>query len=364
MAINDKNILYFTRTMGQGGTEKVILQLCRYFNTKFNKIIVCSCGGVHEGELENLGIKHYTIGDIESKSPIFMIRTFFEIYRIIKKENINIVHTHHRMAAFYISILQKVINFRFVHTAHNTFNNKIKFTNFVLKNAHIIAVGNMVKENLVNTYSLNEDKIEVIYNGIANDNEPLKEISEIKQYKDNGYFIVGNIGRLSVQKGMKYYIQSIPDVLCKNKKIMFYIIGAGEEMEELKKLTKELQIENNVHFLGYRNDIYNVIKQLDLVVLSSLWEGLPLTPIEAFSEGKTVVATNVDGTPEIIKNKINGILVESKNSQEISDAVLLLSNNKKLRSKLEKEAIKTYYNNFTIEKFNKTYHECYREISI
>lgn len=353
--MEEKNILYFTRTMDIGGTEKVIMQLCRYFNNKFNKIVVCSIGGIHEVELYKLGIKHYKINDIENKNPINIIKTFINVFKIINRENINIVHTHHRMAAFYSSILKKIFKFKFINTAHNTFNDKILFTKLALKNADIVSVGKKVKENLIDVYKLNPNQITVIYNGIEKNNEPIIEIPELKKYKDDGYFLVGNIGRLSEQKGMEYYINAIPDVLKRYPRVMFYIIGDGEDKMELINLAKELRIENNLIFLGFRNDVINVIKQLDLIVLSSLWEGLPLTPIESFSQKKSVIATDVDGTPEIIKNGYNGILITPRNNKVITEKVIELAKNNDLRVTLENNALKTYRENFTQEIFIKRY---------
>nr|WP_081366092.1 glycosyltransferase family 4 protein [Clostridium butyricum] len=360
--VENKNILYFTRTMGIGGTEKVVMQLCRYFNNKFNKIIVCSNGGIHEDELQKLGIKHYKIDDIEDKNPIIIFKTLISLYKIIKNENIDIVHTHHRMAAFYSEILNKLINFKFIHTAHNTFHNKKTLTKFALNNAEIIAVGEKVKENLLELYELDMDQINVIYNGIEKYTGEISVVPEIKKFKDEGYFIVGNIGRLSKQKGMEYYIKAIPESIKKYQKIKFYIIGDGEDKLELIKLAKELRIENNVIFLGYRNDVINIIKQLDLIVLSSLWEGLPLTPIEAFSEGKTIIATDVDGTSEIVKDQYNGLLIVSKDSNEIAMNIIKIIDNKSLKDNLQKNAYKTYSQKFSIDIFNSSYEKYYRLI--
>lgn len=358
----ERNILYFTRTMDLGGTEKIILQLCENFKDEFNNIVVCSNGGLHEEKLKKLGIKHYKVNDIENKNIINILKTFMILRKIVKNEKIDIIHTHHRMAAFYTSVLGKVMKFKFIHTAHNTFLDKKFLTRVCLCKAKIISVGQKVKENLCDFYNLNADNIDVIYNGIEKDNNKIIEIPEIKKYKDRGYFIVGNIGRLSEQKGMEYYISAIPKVLRENKKIMFFLIGDGEEKSKIQNVITDLCLENNVILLGYRKDVLNVIKQLDVVVLSSLWEGLPLTPIEAFSVGKTVIGTNVDGTTEIIKDKYNGILIEPKNSFEIAKNIVNLYENADLRYKLEKNAYETYAKKFSYENFINKYRLYYKKI--
>ena len=105
------------------------------------------------------------------------------------------------------------------------------------------------------------------------------------------------------------------------------------------------------------------MKQLDFIVLSSLWEGLPLIPLEAFSVKKPVVATKVDGTPEIVRNKFNGLLVEAKNTLELSEAMLKLIENNNLIEEYSKNAYETYVNKFSYSIFKKNYIEFYNNIN-
>lgn len=357
-----KNILYLTRKMDIGGTEKIIMQLCKFFKCEFNNIVVCSNGGVHVKELKDMGIKHYYIPDFEDKSIKNIIKTFNVIIKVIKKENIHIIHTHHRMAAFYVKLVKKFVNVITVHTAHNTFNDKKLFTKYTLSRNNIICVGEKVKENLVNYYKIPKDRIEVIYNGVENNSKNMKNLNEFNELKKKGYFLVTNIGRLSEQKGMAYFIKSAKLVKEKLEKVKFFIVGNGELEKDLKVLSKELNLENDIIFLGYRKDINNIIQNSDLIVLSSLWEGLPLTPIETFMEKKTIVATNVDGTPEIVKHNINGLLVEPKNEKAISDAILTLANDEVLKLDMEKQAYKTYLDKFTIKIFIESHRRFYKNL--
>ena len=89
--------------------------------------------------------------------------------------------------------------------------------------------------------------------------------------------------------------------------------------------------------------------QLDLIVLSSLWEGLPLTPIEAYSVGKTVVATAVDGTVEIIRDGIDGCLISPQNSEEIAEKVNYLIENPDRKRNMEIQAVERYREEFSYE---------------
>ena len=138
--LGQQNILFFTRTMELGGTENVILQLCETFKPFVNKIVVCSCGGVNEKKLKELNIKHYTIPDIEKKNPSCILIVSKMLKKIIKNENITVVHTHHRMAAFYVAFLKIYKKCLFINTSHNTFDNKVKFTRYAYKHANLVAL--------------------------------------------------------------------------------------------------------------------------------------------------------------------------------------------------------------------------------
>ncbi|GFP74198.1 glycosyltransferase family 4 protein [Clostridium fungisolvens] len=361
--IKDKNILYLAKTMDYGGTEKVILQLCENLKNDFNKIIVCSKGGIHMSKLAELGITHYEIGDYDDKSFANIFKTIVRLINIVRSENISIIHSHHRMATFYAKIISNFTRCKVVCTAHNTFNDRKIFTKFSLSNIDIVAVGENVKKNLTDYFELKPEKIEVIYNGISLENAlSFEEVKEISEFKKKDFFVVGNIGRLSEQKGFKYFNEAISELIKQNKNIRFIIVGDGELKDELVDQCKFLNIEKYVKFLGFRRDISNIISQLDLVVLSSLWEGLPLTPIEAFSQRKTVIGTNVDGTPEIIKDGYNGLLVEARNSKQLSEAILKLYKNKEDINKYEKNAFDTYRNLFDLQTFTHNYRKFYLRV--
>lgn len=358
-----KNILYFSRTMKLGGTEKVILQLCDTMKDSADKIVVCTLGGVNVQHLEKMGIKHYEIPDIEKKDVFTILKTLKTVAKIIKDENINIVHTHHRMAAFYTRILSFFKKFTFINTSHNTFEDKKFLTRFSFKNAKIIAVGKMVKKNLTDFYGIDEKQITVIYNSVEEFNDKINVIPELKTYKEEGYLLIGNIGRLHIQKGMSYYVEAANEVLNKGKKVKFFIVGDGPERENLINQIKDLKREKDIILLGQRQDVQNVMSQLDFVVISSLWEGLPLIPLEAFSVKKPIVATKVDGTPEIVEDKFNGLLVKAKNTLELSEAMLNLIENNNLIEEYSKNAYETYVNKFSYSIFKKNYIDFYKDIN-
>ncbi|MDO4978959.1 MAG: glycosyltransferase family 4 protein [Candidatus Saccharibacteria bacterium] len=345
-----------------GGTENVILQYCEALKGKVNGIVVCSCGGVNEARLAEMGIKHYKIDDIEQKSLRVAWRTIRELRRIVEKEHITVVHSNHRMAAFYAQIALKD-RIRKVATAHNVFHDKRSLTKFAYRDTEIIAVGKAVKENLVSYFGIDPDQVSIIYNTVRPMRTRIVEIPEIRNARSMGYLTVGNVGRLTEQKGMEYFINAAREALKKNDRLKFFIVGDGEEKEKLIRQSRDLLDKEQLYFLGYRDDVQNVMAQLDVVVLSSLWEGFPLTPIEAFSVGKTIIGTAVDGTKEIIDDGENGLLVESGDANQIAMAILELAEDKKKRVLYGKNAKKVYDEKFAFDIFSKMYVDFYEKMT-
>lgn len=358
---DDCNILFIVRTMGIGGTENVVLQLCETLSGYVNKIVVCSTGGAHENELKEMGIKHYKIPDVAGKKLSDVLKTILVLKKIIKTEKITIIHSHHRMAAFYAELVAGK-GIAKIATAHNTFQNKKILTRFAYHNTQLVAVGEMVKKNLVSYYNIPVRQVEVIHNAVKPFYGNIVEDSLIKQLHDEGCFVVGNIGRLSEQKGMEYFIKALPDVIEKHHEVRFIIAGSGEDEEKLKNLSEEINVTDYIHFLGYRTDVQNLMRQLDLIVLSSLWEGLPLTPIEAFSVGRTIIATAVDGTVEIVKDGVDGWLINPKDSAQIADKICALVEKPETKENMEAQAFKKYQSEFTFDELKKRYIKYYEEI--
>lgn len=349
MKLDEQNILLFTRTMEVGGTENVVLQLCEILQPLAKKIVVCSCGGVNVKKLEVMGIQHYEIPDIEKKTPQNIVQAIVQVNNIVKKEKITVIHTHHRMAAFITHFIKTFERIYMISTLHGTFSDKHYLTRFAYGNANIIACGNAVKNNFVEEFKIPNDRITVITNAIKKDESKIIPIPELKGKKD--HIKIGYIGRLSKEKGIDILINAIGKSEFKMENIYFFVVGNGPLESELKSMVCKYNLKEKVYFLGHRNDVQNVMRQLDFIVLPSLTEGLPLTPMEAFANKKTVIATTVGGNTEIIKNGENGILVEPNNEKALAEAIYRLSNNPDMLKQLSNQAEKTYQKKYSYEIF-------------
>ena len=348
------NILHISRTMDIGGAERIVYQLSSDLKDEFGSVHVASTGGLWESELVAKGIQHHKILDIDSKNPLTVIKILYSIGQIIKNNEITIVHTHHRMAAFYIRLL-KLFNSRLTHvyTAHNVFKDKLPLYRFALKNAKSVAVGEAVNKNLKEDVVITDSR--VIYNGVVL-KETNDQVDEIISYSG---IKLGCIARLSEQKGLTYLIDAMS--LLTIKDIRLFIVGEGELREELENKVKELDLQDSVIFLGYRKDIVECINSFDFLVSSSLFEGLALNVIETFMNGKTMVATNIPGINEVV-NAENGILVPAEDANAMAKAIEKMATDPSLREKLANQAKKDYENKFSYPLFLENYRELYREL--
>lgn len=348
------NILHISRTMDIGGAERIVYQLSSDLKDEFDSVHVASTGGLWESELATQGIQHHKILDIDSKNPLTVLKLLYSIRQIIKNNEITIVHTHHRMAAFYIRLL-KVFNSKLTHvyTAHNVFKDKLSLYRFALKNAKSIAVGEAVNKNLKEDVGITDSR--VIYNGVVL-KETDEQVDEIISYDG---IKLGCIARLSEQKGLTYLLDAMS--LLTVKDIRLFIVGDGELRDELENKVKELNLQDSVIFLGYRKDIVECINSFDFLVSSSLFEGLALNVIEAFMNGKTMVVSDIPGINEVVTSE-NGILVPAKDSAALASAIDKLATDATLRQELASQAKKDYENKFSYPMFLENYRALYREI--
>ena len=258
------------------------------------------------------------------------------------------------MAAFYIRLL-KLVHPKLIHvyTAHNVFKDKLPLYGFALKTAKSVAVGEAVNKNLKEDVGITDSR--VIYNGVVL-KETDDQVDEIISY---GGIKLGCIARLSEQKGLTYLLDAMP--LLTVKDIRLFIVGDGELRDELENKVKELHLQDSVTFLGYRKDIVECINSFDFCVLPSVFEGFGLVAIEAFMNGKTIVATDIPGLNEVVSNK-NGILVPAKAPATLASAIDKLATDATLRQELSSQAKKDYENKFSYPLFLENYRKLYREI--
>ena len=230
----------------------------------------------------------------------------------------------------------------------------------VLKNADaVIALTEDMKREIKKIYGRD---IFVIPNGIDLNKfnnlskETLRKRLEIKEDEK----IITFVGTLRIVKGVKYLIKAMKIIKQKSPDTKMMLVGDGEEREELESLVEELGLKERVKFIGrvQNEEIPQYMVASDVFVLPSLSEGFPVTVLEAMASGVPMIATNVGGLPEIIKDGENGFLVEPKNPEEIAEKVLLLLEDDKLRERISrnnKKKAKGYSWDSAVEKLEEVY---------
>ncbi|MFI5322031.1 MAG: glycosyltransferase [Thermodesulfobacteriota bacterium] len=229
-----------------------------------------------------------------------------------------------------------------------------------------IAVSEGSKDDLVKYCWLPKDKVIKIYNGIDIENvkkeseEKLNgETEEILQDKNTKKIITS--GRLTNVKNHELLIRAYNKMQFRsNTKLL--ILGTGEKKEKLQNLANNLGIGDDVLFLGWRKNPFNIISRCDLFVLSSDWEGLPLVIIEAMSLGIPVISTDCPSGPgEILENGKCGVLVKPKDENKLADAITKLLSDRQLRYELS-ELAKRRANDFSLKTMIDNYEELFTNI--
>ncbi|MFQ9311501.1 MAG: glycosyltransferase family 4 protein [Paraclostridium sordellii] len=355
------NILYLNKSMHLGGDNKCILKLCVELKDKYN-IFIASSGGILEEEFDKMAIKHYKIDNAINKMPHMIIQNVIKLAHIVKKEKIQVIHSHHRMTTLTARIVSKITGVKVIHTQHSCIKDKIKLTKIALKDTEIIAVSNAVKRILEEKYNLDNKHIRTIYNTIDT-KEHNEEVDDILiQLKNKGYFIISQVGRVVKNKGIDDFLVIAREVVKENNKIKFVLIGDGPIFDEVHKKIINNKLEEDVFLLGNKSNIIDHLKYIDLMLLCSYVEGLPLAPIEAFSQSIPVIATDIDGTNEEIINGHNGYLVEVGNIKLFKERILEIYKDDSLLNKMKQNSYHMYIQHFNNNQYIENHKQVYDEI--
>ena len=176
--------------------------------------------------------------------------------------------------------------------------------------------------------------------------------------------LIGHVANFRTPKGHRYLIEAAAKVVaqCHSAKFLLVGEGTGELREQAKKQIAESGLEDNVHLLGFRKDVPDLLKCFDIFVLSSISEGLPLSVVEAMGAGLPIVATDVGGLPELVDDGKNGFLVPTRDSEKLADALLTLLRDNDLRDKMGKASREIADQKFSIDNMISHYQGLYREI--
>lgn len=227
----------------------------------------------------------------------------------------------------------------------------------------IIAVSKPVRDDMLNRH-LQDSMISVVPNGISTEefdrNKGKGSLRREFSIPDDR-IIVGTLSSLSAEKGLNFAIEGVAKALKTNKNIHLVIVGNGPQAMELASLTKQLNIETNVTFTGRRGDIPNILDSLNIFLLPSLIEGLPMALLEAMASNNAIIATDVGDVREAI-NDHTGILIPPKEPEIIAEKLITLVNNSEYRKNLAEAALKFVKSQFSSSAMTEHYARIYTNL--
>lgn len=302
-----------------GGAEKHILNLAGAVDRQAVELTVCCLFSAPFAEVAaKAGISALAV-PMRSKVDFAVIG---KLSALIENGKFDIVHTHGVRANLLGRLAARRAGKKQVITTVHSLLEKdyqgmaLRYANNLVERAtrsltgHFIAVSEGLKDRLV-AGGIPAKNITVIYNGILLDElgpadaagGALKE-----KYAGGEAPLVGIVARLHAVKGHCYFIEAAREILLQRPATRFLIVGDGPYRPVLEKLAGSMGVSDKVIFTGFVEDVYSLMAELDLLVISSLWEGFGLTAIEAMVLGVPVVATEVGGLPEVVRHGETGLL--------------------------------------------------------
>jgi glycosyltransferase involved in cell wall biosynthesis len=272
------------------------------------------------------------------------------VKKLLKKYDPDIVHTHGQRAGLIGRMAAKDLPIKKIHTEH-TYTQDFRLSNPLVHWGHlnamkvldrwtdkVVAVSNAVKKFMVEAQLTKPNKVVMIYNGINPKSVKVSD-AEISSFREKfnltkSDIVIGTVGSFNPAKDTSTLIHAFDKIASKWPKAKLVLIGSGPLKNDLVKLTKKLGLESKVVFAGSIENILPAMKTFSLFVLPSLSEAFGITLLEAMKAEVPIVASKVGGIPEIITNKLNGILVEPKQPKKLAAAILNLINDKRLQRKL------------------------------
>jgi glycosyltransferase involved in cell wall biosynthesis len=310
----------------------------------FYPVFVTKEEGPVTKRLKELGITYYTL----TNKGFLGFQYIANFIKIIKSEKVDIIHLN-TLTPFckYAGIAGFLLRIPIVwFVRENPMISRSRRLTFWLKRISntIVFVDNDTKNKLLPDLP----NTKVIYNGV--------DLEVFKPFKNNFLFnklnidtdhrLIGYIGLITERKGLEYLIKAMALIKNQYKNIKLILIGGYKNNDyeyywKIKRLIEDLSLKEDIYFTGVISNTFTIrdaINSLDIMVLPSLEERCSRSLLESLACGKAIVATKVGGTPEIIDNGVNGILIEPMNEIKIAEAVLLLLRDNELRKNIETNA--------------------------
>ena len=367
---NRINILHLRDSPWVDGPGRTILESASRINSeKYGYFIGAFCNKDSKGNPfidTAVGRKLKVFRIDESHSLDWTILS--QIKHLIVREKVDIIHTHEVRSDLFGLVAGKLAGVPVMTTLHGWIENGLKGKLFTRIDKgilrlfdHVIAVSEKMKDEVLR-FSVKPEKVSVLHNALVIEN--FSRNSEDRSFREeigvNGEtLLVGNIGRLSPEKGQADFIRSAAKVISRHEDARFVLIGKGDDKPHLEALSRSLGLDEKVLFLGYRSDMVQVYNSLDIVVQTSYTEGMPNVVLEALAMEVPVIATDVGGTSEVIKNNHTGVLVGPGKTEIIAENILNFINTRDVFTKMARNGRRRVVKHFNFDERTKKLSELY-----
>lgn len=336
-----KRLAIVNHNLGSGGAEKLIYDMAIELQKRginFSVILLTSVNCIYGKRLLEKGIDVIYLSD---RWDIYSPKNIFRLIKVLK--DYDIIHTHVYSAQLWTALASLYLDKKriYITTEHSNSNNRRGRVLFKLidkmmysRYSNIVCITSKVRDSLVEWIG-NNDKFRVIENGI--DIDSILSFKE-RTRKELGFkeddILLCQIARLNIVKNHETSFKALKELPQKYKLIL---LGEGERKDKLLRLVGQLGISDRVYFLGYRDDVYGVLKAMDISLLTSQYEGLPISCLESMLL-VPFIGSRVPGIKEVVAGY--GELFELNNHLELKDLILKVVEDRELYEKLKRECNK------------------------
>ncbi len=325
-------------------------------------------------ELTGMGVKVFVMNSLSKK---FSLKLFLDLHSFLRSNKIDIIHCHLLKPYIIAGLTNIFLGKKLIFNYNGLFINTIYYTaldKIIYFIAHmIICIFKSVDVAIVPSYNSKKlilketslfPRIEVYYNGFYGDFQKssnyaiLNKINEIKK----SHYLVGIIARIEIQKRIDLAIEVLKKISGIRNDVFFLFMGDGPLENEMKDIVKNYNLQNNCEILGFVPNASSYIRNFDILLFTSDWEGLPLTLWEAMASGIPVVSTNVGGVKEILDSVSCGITFPKGDVEEGYKQLNLLLNNKEKRKNMGKNAVEAIKNKYNSECFGQFINNLYSNL--
>jgi glycosyltransferase involved in cell wall biosynthesis len=336
-------VLHIITNLGRGGAEKLVEQMVPLMgkrgNVEVEVLLLTDSGNVFTHRLCSNGVPLSVVSLRRPRHPLNAIH----IRNHIVQGDYDIVHAHLFPTLYWVAfaccLLPKRRRPKLVYTEHSTHNRRRekKVFRFVEKIIYakydlILSVSDQVRANLTKWLGFGGEKFRVVENGIDltlfRDALPY-DIAEIVPGCGQNIRTLCMIARFSPSKD---HVTAIRCMKLLPENVHLLLVGEGPTRAACERLVAELELRHRVHFLGFRKDVARILKTCDLAIVSSHWEGFGLAAVEAMAAGKPVIASNVPGLAEVVRD--GGLLFKAGDYRALADTIMALLRDAQKNSEL------------------------------